>query len=124
MITNKTKRTLFFYFAIAALVLLLIMGAYYVITYNQQINSYIQNGYDRATVVNYMPFFSSILPSWSSLITSYGLLAAVLFAADAIIVTLKKTVPEEENVFEEIMVEKLPEKKEDKQETVTDEQEQ
>ncbi len=108
---GKTKRTLFFYFAIAAVALLVIMAVYYVVSYNNTIASYVDSGYDRATVVAYMPFLSSVLPSWSTVITSYGLLAAVLFAADAILVAIKKNAPEKEVEFEEIEAVIKPAKK-------------
>jgi hypothetical protein len=79
------KRSLFFYFAYAAVLLLVVMIVFDTVSYINTVQSYILQGYTKEVVMAYMPIFSSLMPSYTTEFGAYGLLAAVLFLADAVV---------------------------------------
>lgn len=87
------KRSLFFYFALASVLLLVVMIVFDTVSYITTINSYITQGYTKEVVLAYMPVFGTLMPTYSSEIGIYGLLAALLFFADALMFRFPKPIP-------------------------------
>ncbi len=77
------KRSLFFYFALAAVLLLVVMLALDTSAYIKTVQSYLDQGYTKEVVMAYMPVFSSLMPAYTTEFGAYGVLAAILFFADA-----------------------------------------
>jgi len=87
---QNSRKTVYFYIGIIILILMLGMFIFQFHSYNSQIEMYAASyGYDEAYVKEMIPFFSTMLPEFSTIITSYGLFALIAFGINSILNALK-----------------------------------
>ncbi len=87
---NKSKKTAYFYAAIVILVLMVGMFIFQISAYNTQIDLYVESyGYEKEYVKEIVPFWATVLPEFSDIFTSYGLMALVAFGINCILNALR-----------------------------------
>ncbi len=87
---KNSKKTAYFYIGIIILVLMFAMLVFQIHSYNAQINMYVESyGYDEAYVKEMVPFFETMMPDISNVITSYGLLSIIAFGINSVLNALK-----------------------------------
>ncbi|MBR6800234.1 MAG: YtxH domain-containing protein [Eubacteriaceae bacterium] len=83
---GNTKKTPYFYLGIITLILMCGMFIFRIANYNSQIEMYASSyGYDEAYVKELIPFWATVLPEFSDIFTSYGLMAVVSLGINCIL---------------------------------------
>ncbi len=100
----KSKKTAYFYAAIVILVLMCGMFIFQIASYNSQIEMYASSyGYEEEYVKEMIPFWSTVLPEFSDIFTSYGLMALIAFGINCILNALRN----DEYVLDDLDIEAL-----------------
>lgn len=86
---KNAKRTVYLYVGIIVLILMVVMMVFQIINYNNAVASYVASGYEEAYVKEMLPFWGTLIPEFSSIITSYGILAVVAFGINSILNAIK-----------------------------------
>ncbi len=100
----NNKKSAYFYFAVAAIIIMLGLMVYDITSYIKMINNYTAQGYSQEFVMSYYPIIKTLFPTFADRISSIGLLAAVLFLANTVSTRLplknvsSETKPEVDNV--------------------------
>lgn len=108
----KTKNTVYFYFAIAAALIMLAAAIYSFIEYSWTIDSYVTQGYMKADVIEYC-VNGVLLPSLKEALGMFGLLSAVLFGINSVLKAIRPhAVALKENRNDNLEDERAPEEQE------------
>ncbi|MBE6037638.1 MAG: hypothetical protein E7218_00320 [Anaerofustis stercorihominis] len=86
---KNAKKTVYLYVGIIVLIIMALMFVFQIINYNNTVETYVASGYEEAYVKEMLPFWGTLMPEFSSIITSYGLLVIVAFGINSILNAIK-----------------------------------
>ncbi len=86
-IKKETKHTAYFYIAIVVMLASLIVCYYHYTALQKTIEGYVTSGYELSQVLEYYPY-TSLIPNFAQALCQFGIIAALLFVADSVLMRL------------------------------------